>query len=1026
MVIGRQQCNFVSLQQSQNYQNLDQRVQNLISSLSQGSKIFEEVKDVILDEKEKIMEHISSISQEQEKRRAEERYRARLLESLWFTEILSREETIAEAHRETFEWVFDKSGKAILPWDNFNAWLENGEGIYWINGKAGSGKSTLMNFLCQDERTREALTMWSGTKDLFMPKFFFWSSGSKIQRSLEGLLRSLLWQILSEFSDLTLPLFDGGSRLEQTQRPSNRHNLIGAWTQSRLQRALKDVLRQLEASCCLCFFIDGLDEFDEDDDEMIEFVQNIASKSGAKVCSSSRPHTSFNDAFGHSATLRLQDLTYEDIQRFVTDRFQEVPQLKSMTRTHGTEMNELKKGIVDKADGVFLWVSLAVKDQIRGLRNGDGPEMLQKRLALLPPEIEGVYLRMLLQIDRPYRQEASHFLRMALYRPTLSLLEHTLVSYKGLEDMLLSANEVPKLEMISLCQVVQKRIMVACVGLLEVHQPRDLDVESEGTSEWNSETDFERLHSGPDDDMLASDIDSESVHNSNYAQEVEPPYSTSIQFGLTSDSKSKTTGAKSFNFELNAPVNFVHRTALEFLENSVPGKEFLQANTSPNFDPRVLYLKASLGELKMMGHVDDEDYVDEGGGRPMLRLDRIMCEAAVAEDSMGIAQTSLCELIDHTVSIIDRKHPDWRPDTHWCTRWGRLARLYDQEDEIPWRTLSSRSSSRESFYSAANEFNNPNSSTASPMESPSFLGLAASHGLAGYVHQMLDRGQKDINQEVLDNLLFCSVAINPSDRWWAWGIDFRCFNVIPELLRRGANPNAKFLGKSIWTHFLERLFWIRNEVSIYQLDRPSEYQTITRCTIAFIEHAVDMSSVWTFHFFEPMFAFDIELSALSMIQAAMSHEPDLPQIRETGIKRGAVYYSRCIILEVAVYDTPQDDVWLRRQYELSEQESRDFMDNFIQFISSGQDRDRSARDSHYDQIVELSHRFDKKRSEASENSRTKTGIAHSSWSTSNWSTFPVQFHPGTLGIKLGRIWRDEPIFQDASDGFDSSSKSSTC
>ena len=320
---------------------MDQEVQDLISRLSQTSESFEEVKNTILNENEKIRESINGNFHQNEKRLAEEECRIQLLESLWFTDIFSREETIKGAHRETFEWIFDKSGKGVRPWDNFNSWLENGKLTYWISGKAGSGKSTLMSFLCQDDRTREALKIWSGTKDLFMPRFFFWGSGSQSQKSLEGLLRSLLWQMLKGFPDLTLPLFDGGPSLHQNRRVSSRNNLIGAWTKDRLQRALKDVIRQLEASCCLCFFIDGLDEFDQDGDELVEFVYDIVSTTttGVKVCLSSRPYKSFEVAFGPSAKLRLQDLTYKDIQRFVTDRFQEVPQLQSMTRDYLDEMN---------------------------------------------------------------------------------------------------------------------------------------------------------------------------------------------------------------------------------------------------------------------------------------------------------------------------------------------------------------------------------------------------------------------------------------------------------------------------------------------------------------------------------------------------------------------------------------------------------------------------------------------------------------------------------------------------------------
>ena len=988
MVIRRRQLNLESLQQSQNYQTLDQKVQNLVSSISQGSSSFEEVKNAILNENEKTRKHITESFQEHEKRVAEEEHRTKFLESLWFSEIYSREETIAEVHRKTFEWIFDKPGKAARRWDNFNTWLETGEDNYWISGKAGSGKSTLMNFLCQDERTTEALTIWSGTKDVFMPKFFFWSSGSKIQRSLEGLLRSLLWQILNEFSGVSLPLFDGGPRLDRNKGVSNRHNLIGAWTKSRLQRALKNTIRQLEASCCLCFFIDGLDEFEEDDDELIEFVQSIQSSTSVKICLSSRPYRNFEDAFHHSAKLRLQDLTKEDIERFVIDKFQEVSRLKSMTRDHETKMNDLKDRIVEKADGVFLWVSLAVKDQIRGLKNGDGPEMLQKRLALLPSEIEGVYSRILNQIDRPYRQEASHFLRMAIHRPGMSLLHHALTSYKGLEDTLLSTNEVPKQKIHSQCQDIQKRILVTCVGLLEVHQRLHSDTESEQMNEQSSETYSEQLQSDPGNEILPSDFDSDSVPNSNPAQGIEQLDSSPMEYGVVSDPGSETIGIESISPESIASVNFVHRTAVEFLENS-SGKEFLLANSSPNFDPQVSYVKALLGGMKVMMHVKDE--VDDNG---MSNVDRIMYEVAALEDATGKQQINLCELIDRTMSIIDRKHPDYYPSSHWCSRWGKVARLCDEEDEISSSTTSSRPSSRDSFYSAES------GSTVVPMTSPSFLGLAASHGLSEYVLEMLHLQQKSISPEVLNYLLFCSTAVckngypELTTKFWI---------LPPELLRRGANPNAIFLGKSIWTHFLERLFWMWKIYYMFEFSTLPKID-IMRCAIAFIKCAADVGSVWTFHYWDSTFAFDIQMSALSLIKTVMQNEADLHQIQETVVTRGAVEIVRCTMLGV---DDAISKIW--KQYELSEQESREFVDIFEHISSPVKDRVQYLKD----QIQELGHRFDKTRVEAPESSRTKIGLAQRSWKGSEWSTFASRFDPGTLGIKQHRSATGPTAFFDA-------------
>jgi len=87
-------------------------------------------------------------------------------------------------------------------WDDFTLWLKSGQGLYWINGKAGSGKSTLMNYLCQHGRRREYLREWCPDRLLLTPSYFFWAAGSMQQKSIDGLLRSLIYQMLTECREL--------------------------------------------------------------------------------------------------------------------------------------------------------------------------------------------------------------------------------------------------------------------------------------------------------------------------------------------------------------------------------------------------------------------------------------------------------------------------------------------------------------------------------------------------------------------------------------------------------------------------------------------------------------------------------------------------------------------------------------------------------------------------------------------------------------------------------------------------------
>lgn len=933
--VNRQRVDLASLQHNKEFRNLDEKIQKLIQSFSQRPVDFEELRALIQTDNEKTREHVHNKLQEHERRLAEEEYRTRLLDSLWFAEILSREETIAEVHSETFQWIFDRSGQAVRPWDNFIAWLKSGEGIYWISGKAGSGKSTLMSFLCQDERTIDALTTWAGTKDIFTPKFFFWSGGEKMQKSVEGLLRSLLWQILYEFPEMNVLSFDIGLRTELNRSISREHGSIGAWTRRRLQRMLLEVIDKLQNSCCLCFFIDGLDEFDEDEDELIAVVQDIVSSTGVKVCSSSRPYKVFEDAFGPSAKLRLQDLTYKDIQRYVTDRFQGVRQLKSMTSENEYGMNELKKELVTRAEGVFLWVSLAVKDQIRGLRNEDSPEQLRERLARLPSEVEGIYLRMLLQIDKPYRQEASRFLQMALNSPGWTLLEHALASYKDLDNILLTPANISKSELVLLCQWTRKRITTTCTGLLEVREHRTPGTESEA-----SDTDTQLLDADSEDEASASDSKSETTDESDHGQVSRQPSPEPDNNDSHSDYGSSDISAEAFNLESYDTVKLIHRTAVDFMKVG-QGKAFLEANLLPEFDPQLLYLKTLLGTLCLF-----PEYQRRGPSK----VAEFMLDLVFTENRTGMAQIELCELIDRTMSVLDQGHPDWRPNSHWCTRWDRFLEMQAREQDRSYLStrMSSRSSSRDSFYSARSDPMARRESIDAPaglshLLPYDFLGYAASWGLYHYVQQTLDCRAKRLDLETANYLLYCS-TLSCKDRPRICSQS----GLVADLLRRGGNPNTRLLTNTIWGNFLNGFYEYTLQCALPYMTRKTDplsdwLSNFTEMIAAFVEHGADIHTIfdlsldcreypWLEVFGISLnekvssFKFDTQMSALSIIESYLSHQPQFSRIQEMFIARGALLYSRCATFHFRLRskDVEYTEQW--RKYELSEQESREFLE----------------------------------------------------------------------------------------------------
>lgn len=92
-----------------------------------------------------------------------------ILDQLYFNGIQARHHTIESAHSKTFQWVFEELDAGMRLRD----WLENRDGVFWVYGKPGSGKSTFMKFLCGHSDMPKYLKSWAGQKKLVVAKSSF-------------------------------------------------------------------------------------------------------------------------------------------------------------------------------------------------------------------------------------------------------------------------------------------------------------------------------------------------------------------------------------------------------------------------------------------------------------------------------------------------------------------------------------------------------------------------------------------------------------------------------------------------------------------------------------------------------------------------------------------------------------------------------------------------------------------------------------------------------------------------------------
>ena len=393
----------------------------------------------------------------------------RILESLRYHRMEARQEKIIDAHAQTFKWIFDSSSQ-LSSKANFVEWLTNGNDIFWITGKAGSGKSTLMKFLSHHRSSTSALQRWAGDKELITATFYFWYAGTELQKSQQGLLQSLLHGLLSQCPEIMPQVISKRWELcTRTQYTDSR------WTRAELLDAFAQLSNQHTLKKRFCFFIDGLDEYDGDHSEVVDLVQGFARSRDIKVCLSSRPWNVFTRAFGLGShpKFHLEDLTQQDIKSYVQDTlggnklFCQLAEGKDSARCR-----ELENGVVCRAQGVFLWVFLVVRSLMEGLTNADRITDLERRLESLPTDLEAYFRHMLENIEEFYVQQTVQTFHVALQAvEPLSLMTYAMMD--ELEENPRYAIELPVQQMTttdieSQCQDMKLRINARCKDLLQI------------------------------------------------------------------------------------------------------------------------------------------------------------------------------------------------------------------------------------------------------------------------------------------------------------------------------------------------------------------------------------------------------------------------------------------------------------------------------------------------------------------------------------------------------------------------------
>lgn len=325
------------------------------------------------------------------------------LASLLFPNMNQRSQNLENPAEGTCSWFF--SHAAFLDWIAHKNQAQSC-GLLWLRGKPGSGKSTLL------KEAFSRVTKETSGSGCHVVAFFFNAKGDNLEHSPSGMLRSILHQLCSQDRNLLKTLL-GFARSRRALYGED----VAPWDEAELRAFFRSAIICQKAG--LIIFIDAIDEcnsnYARDIADFWRETTKTAYCAGIRlsVCLSSRHFPAIT--VRNCPEVIMEDHNHPDIIAFVGRRLD-----LGMTGRY-EDQQAIQKKIIEKSGGVFLWVSLVVKDILRKSDEGTGLKSLLNHLESVPQKLEDLFFQLL--TSGPFSAMAVRMFQWALL-PTKPLRLH--------------------------------------------------------------------------------------------------------------------------------------------------------------------------------------------------------------------------------------------------------------------------------------------------------------------------------------------------------------------------------------------------------------------------------------------------------------------------------------------------------------------------------------------------------------------------------------------------------------------------
>ncbi|KAH0556424.1 hypothetical protein GP486_005657 [Trichoglossum hirsutum] len=364
----------------------------------------------------------------------------------------TRYDKIPKEHEGSLEWLWAH--------EQYREWSTSDTSrVLYIEGKPGSGKSTLMKYFKENFTAKEP--------NAIIANFFYSCREGENQQNHYSMLRSILHDLLSQNESFYYH-FQPEYQNHQASSQENGRCSLDKWSYDSLKRIFSS-LGDHPLANRLYLLIDAVDESsNEGRRDILDLLFDLCSESKrcvVKVFITSRPVIHLENRINKVHNfIRLQDETKQDISNFAHS---------FLNRLEFTDLlGRATEYIVEHAQGVFLWVGLVNKELVNLYEEGSSENDIFEYLRSLPTELEDFYKHILTKLGKKESdlRDSVKMFRLVLfsYRPlTVTQLLHAL-----------SIPDGPNAEFTPSDEYLQKHIpaeqrIIHCGGnLLEIKEDR--------------------------------------------------------------------------------------------------------------------------------------------------------------------------------------------------------------------------------------------------------------------------------------------------------------------------------------------------------------------------------------------------------------------------------------------------------------------------------------------------------------------------------------------------------------------------